>query len=829
MRERRNIRGTKDILQYITVFRRIVCICAVVFICIVGKRCIVQAAGYDYPIEKTKEVQVLDENNMDSQGVKYTLDESTHTAMMGEQTANIEETTSAYRGANGGVCVVPERVSKDDIIYTVTSIVSGLFYRNSYLKTLVVADTVEKIGSLAVRDSYIQHIYIGSGVKEVVNAGNMFAGNSFLEDITVSDENMVYKDQDGILFTKDGKTLLCAPRLYPENSLTTYTVPDGVEVIGSESFNKTRYRKIVLPESVKKIEAEAFNDGYLTEIDISHVKYLNQHAFSGCIYLQNIILPDSAWTIWSCGWNVFGGGNNNIRFIYLKKDLTYSQDKSGGFKLNNLKTLVVEKGTTMIGESEFRNNNLETVILPDGLEKIGKNAFQNDPLLKRIYIPASVTSIGDNVLADNDVIIYGVVGSVAQSYAEAHDISFIDVSDHDHANLPNMIVYEDMYTKVTADYCVECGYGTNVKQENKTHEDIVDGTNGAYDFSLEKTRRKVKLDASLKDEQGVKYSLYEGSNVAYVDQVANDVNTKNIVIPEVVIWNNREYIVTTIFAFSVKSSKIESITLPDTIRQIYSSAISSSSLKYIYLGEGVVEMGLQSIEEQKNIRGIWVAPGNARYYVKDKVLYKNDGTVICDYSGNKESSEATTEKPSSETTSSEEMSTATTEKDTSIEKTTTTEKDTGVEKPITEKNTSVEKPTTEKDTRGEDLTTTERDTSVGRENSSSEKSTEVATAKNNMLKCPKLKVKKKKTSAGVPYLHIMIKQAKGTYLELQVKKSNSKYKKIKLVSNRLKHYKGGLKIGYKPDGKKMWLRVRTYMKKKGKKYYSAWSKPVQVK
>ncbi|MBO5469461.1 MAG: leucine-rich repeat protein [Lachnospiraceae bacterium] len=789
-----------------------------------------QAVEYDYPIEKTKEVQVLDENNMDSQGVKYTLDESTHTAMMGEQTANIEETTSAYRGANGGVCVVPERVSKDDIIYTVTSIVSGLFYRNSYLKTLVVADTVEKIGSLAVRDSYIQHIYIGSGVKEVVNAGNMFAGNSFLEDITVSDENMVYKDQDGILFTKDGKTLLCAPRLYPENSLTTYTVPDGVEVIGSESFNKTRYRKIVLPESVKKIETEAFENGYLTEIDLSHVNELYPNIFVGCKYLQNIVFPDSAWKVWGDGWALFGDGVNNVQYVYLKKDLAYgSYNHANCFRLKNLKTLVVENGITMIGKSEFQYTNLENVILPDGLKKIEENAFRNDPLLKRIYIPASVTSIGNNVLADNDTIIYGMAGSVAQSYAEEHDISFIDVSDHDHTNLPNKTVYEDLYTKVTADYCTECGYGTNVKQEIKAHEDIADGTNGAYDFSLEKTRRKVTLDTSLKDEQGVKYRLYEDSNVAYVDKIANDVNTKHIVIPEVVIWNNREYIVTTLFQSCIVSSSIESITLPNTIWQIYDQAFSSYSLKYIYLGAGVGNTALGMFHDKKNINGIWIAPGNAGYYVKDKVLYKNDGTVLCDYSGNTETSDATTEKPSSETTSSEEVSTATTEKDTSIEKPTTTEKDTGVEKPTTEKNTSVEKTSTERDTRVEDLTTTERDTSVGRENSSSEKSTEVATAKSNLLKCPKLKVKKKKTSAGVPYLHIMIKQAKGTYLELQVKKSNSKYKKIKLVSNRLKHYKGGLKIGYKPDGKKMWLRVRTYTKKKGKKYYSAWSKPVQVK
>ena len=826
MRERRNTRGTEEILQYIMVFRRIVCICAVVFICIVGKRCIVQAAEYDYPIERTREVQVLDEACKDSQGVKYTLDEATHTAMVGEQTASTQ-TPCDYQGANGGVCVVPEQVSKNDIVYTVTSIARQAFYHNSYLKTLVVADTVEKIEALAIRDSYIRHIYIGTGVKEIVNAANMFAGSSFLEDITVSDENTMYKDQDGILFTKDGKTLLCAPRLLPGNSLTVYTVPDGVEVIGTQAFNKTRYRKIVLPESVKKIETEAFENGYLTEIDLSHVNELGSQIFAGCKYLQNIVFPDSAWKVWGAGWTLFGDGVNNVQFVYLKKDLTYgSYNHANCFRLENLKTLVVENGITVIGKSEFQYTNLETVILPDGLKKIEENAFRNDSLLKRIYIPASVTSIGNNVLADNDTIIYGVTGSVAQSYAEEHDISFIDVSDHDHANMPNKTVYEDLYTKVTADYCTECGYGTNVKQENKAHEDIVDGTNGAYDFSLEKTRKKVKLDASLKDEQGVKYILYEDSNVAYVDKIANDVNTKHVVIPEVVIWNNREYIVTTLFQSCIVSSSIETITLPDTIWQIYDQAFSSYSLKYIYLGAGVGNTALGMFYDKKNINGIWIAPGNAGYYVKDKVLYKNDGTVLCDYSGNTESSETTTEK----TTLTEKP----TEKDTSIEKTTTTEKDTGVENPTTEKNTSVEKTTTEKNTSMERPTTTEKATSI--ENPTppmTEKDVSVGntnpTETKNVVQSPTLKVKKKKISTGQPYLRISLKKIKGTYIELQVKKAKGKFKKVKLVSNRLKHYKGELKIGYNPDGKKMWLRIRTYTKKKGKKYYSAWSKPVLVK
>ena len=154
-----------------------------------------------------------------------------------------------------------------------------------------------------------------------------------------------------------------------------------------------------------------------------------------------------------------------------------------------------------------------------------------------------------------------------------------------------------------------------------------------------------------------------------------------------------------------------------------------------------------------------------------------------------------------------------TEKSTEDTGSSTTEQQTqgDADMPTTENTTSIENPAPP---------TTEKDVNVEITNPAGSK---------KVVQSPTLKVKKKKTSTGQPYLRISLKKIKGTYIELQVKKAKGKFKKVKLVSNRLKHYKGKLKIGYNPDGKKMWLRIRTYTKKKGKKYYSVWSKPVLVK
>ncbi len=88
---------------------------------------------------------------------------------------------------------------------------------------------------------------------------------------------------------------------------------------------------------------------------------------------------------------------------------------------------------------------------------------------------------------------------------------------------------------------------------------------------------------------------------------------------------------------------------------------------------------------------------------------------------------------------------------------------------------------------------------------------------------------KKCTPDGVHYLQLDMKKLSGKYIELYVQKGNGKYKKIKLRSNRIRKKSLQLKIGYKPDGKKMRIKVRTYRKVKGKKKYSGWSKSITVK
>ena len=77
-----------------------------------------------------------------------------------------------------------------------------------------------------------------------------------IREFRVAKENPNYKSVDGVLFSKDGKTLIS----YPSNrSYAEYVIPSGVDTIGARAFSSTRNLKhVTIPEGVEKIEYWAF-------------------------------------------------------------------------------------------------------------------------------------------------------------------------------------------------------------------------------------------------------------------------------------------------------------------------------------------------------------------------------------------------------------------------------------------------------------------------------------------------------------------------------------------------------------------------------------------
>ena len=106
-----------------------------------------------------------------------------------------------------------------------------------------------------------------------------------LEEINVDSNNPHWKSVDGVLYTKDMKTLHTFPS---GKRCAEFNVPEGVTTIYSNAFSLPAYLRIIhIPSSVEKIGAEAIFDAYY--------EYQLTIVYNGTIEMWNSIVKSNKW------------------------------------------------------------------------------------------------------------------------------------------------------------------------------------------------------------------------------------------------------------------------------------------------------------------------------------------------------------------------------------------------------------------------------------------------------------------------------------------------------------------------------------------------------
>ena len=176
--------------------------------------------------------------------------------------------------------------------------------------------------------------------------------------------------------------------------ITEIVIPDSVKTIGSSAFSSCKQLKtVVLPSSLETIEGSAFAYCYALEEILewtSSVETIGSYAFGRCESLTSVYLPDSINDLGECA------------FI----ECTALADVHIPANLEEIQVCVFEKCTalteidipdtvTKIGSSAFnRCTALETVSMPANLKTIDSNVFNGCKALCNIEIPYGMESIG---------------------------------------------------------------------------------------------------------------------------------------------------------------------------------------------------------------------------------------------------------------------------------------------------------------------------------------------------------------------------------------------------------------------------------------------------
>ncbi len=332
------------------------------------------------------------------------------------ETVGLSATITGLLDKNATEAVVPEKIGGR----RVTKIGAAAFSDCASLTEIKLPQGVREIGSNAFAGcSALTTITLPASLETLRAA---FDGCLALAEIAVAPGNKNYRSVDGVLFSVDGRALICYPL---GKTATEYAIPDGTERVASSAFRDcSALRAITFPASVRELGGETFY---------------------GCVALRSVALPDGLATIPS---SAFLGGSA-LGEINLPKGLK-SIAPHAFIGCESLTTLALPDGLELIGDDAFEDcASLESVSFPsglktvepgafggcvklssvafqDGLTTIGDEAFSRCESLKSAEIPASVEEIGRRsfVGCASDLTLSGRAGSYAEEYAEKAGIPF---------------------------------------------------------------------------------------------------------------------------------------------------------------------------------------------------------------------------------------------------------------------------------------------------------------------------------------------------------------------------------------------------------------------
>ncbi|MBQ9767495.1 MAG: leucine-rich repeat protein, partial [Lachnospiraceae bacterium] len=350
----------------------------------------------------------------------------------------------------------------------IKSIPNSMFFGDKKLSKVTLPEGLTYIGDTAFSDCGLKSITLPSTLTGL--GSSVFSGNRTMTMIYVEEGNTAFKSVSGVLFSFDGKRLIC----YPAGTISfDYTVPAGTEVIARSAFNDVyRLENVYFPDSLREIEAYAFAYSNLWSVTLNeNITKVGDSAFRSCKNLYSVILENQSvnlvgYTFADCT-NLQianlptkiteipnGLFDGCIKLAEVTIPSTVTKIGSSAFlDCDALTTITIPGSVKSIGQQAFDFcQNIKTIIFEEGVQSLGWLCIRNNPNLTKVVIPESVTTFVQPSNASSKtfescpkVVLYVKCGSTAYNYAKSRGLSMS--LTHNYANKTTV-----------APTCTEMGY-----------------------------------------------------------------------------------------------------------------------------------------------------------------------------------------------------------------------------------------------------------------------------------------------------------------------------------------------------------------------------------
>ena len=410
------------------------------------------------------------------------------------------------------------------------------------------------------------------------------------------------------------------------------------EKIPDFAFYGSEITGVKFSETITEIGVSAFSNTNLSKLVLpSTLDYICTRAFSNCNNLTKVIFPRKMTTI---GYASFENCSN---LSYIDLPIIVNEIDSNAFSNTEIETLILPEQIKSMSQTAFSGcNNLKNIIIPENWDVY--NGTHNE-----VFYYDSVEKIACHSKTfidfpeDRNLAIYGYTDSKIAKLDELYDsygltaYNFYDINSCDHKNIRTSDSLEatcDWYGYTAGTMCADCGTWISGHKLIVPHKDSND--DGICDFCKEKS----EIVSSGTCGSDMRWSLgYDGVvHISGTGDMGSQTleyrayNYRNF-LPGIhlVVHEGVESINSTI---SDISYNFETISLPNTLKEIEELSISFEYLSELYIPENV------QIIESTGIVSEWlleisVNPNNNYFTSEEGILFNKEKSKILLYPSGK--------------------------------------------------------------------------------------------------------------------------------------------------------------------------------------------------